>query len=150
MGNNISIDYQDKLIYEIDFSKTNLLSMSKFTEIQVSSEFPYGYSLSMGRCLFYYGEYIANQILDVVLTNKIDFYLTNKRNFENEPIFELQYQSMVSQSKTKSLILDNFSFNLSEFQKTLSTYDLCDDIKKPTEEKPWLVKDINPKDLIIF
>jgi hypothetical protein len=47
-------------------------------------------------------------------------------------------------------VLDNFNFDFESFNKSLESYDICDDIKKPTESKPWLVKDVNPVDLTIF
>jgi hypothetical protein len=48
------------------------------------------------------------------------------------------------------LILDNFDFDLEKFNSLFEDYDLCDEIKKPTGKKPWLVKNIVPQDLFIF
>jgi len=116
-----SIDYKDGVVYEVDYN--SYISPSKFNTIpqQITSSFPHGYSLSMGRGLLYYSEYIANK-----------------------------FKSNISEETIKSMILDVFSFDYDKFNKDIEGYDLCDDIKKPTEVKPWLVNDVNPKDLIVF
>ena len=54
------------------------------------------------------------------------------------------------EDSVKSIILANFTFDFHQFENKLIDYSLCDDIKKPTEVKPWLVKDVNPNDLIVF
>lgn len=145
-----SVDYTDGLVYELDYN--SVITPSKFfvTPFQVSSEFPHGYSLSMDRNLFYYSEYIANQIISPSMANKIDLYITNKKNEDGEQIIDVRFESPISTEAIKSMILDVFSFNMSDFNTYLEGYDFCDDIKKPTEVKPWLVRDINPKDLIVF
>lgn len=145
-----SVDYNDGLIYEIDYN--SIITPSKFyvTPFQVSSEFPNGYSLSMDRKLFYYSEYIANQIITPSMANKIDLYLTNKKNEDGEQIIDVRFNSPIPTESIKSMILDVFNFNMSDFDSYLEGYDFCDDIKKPTEVKPWLVRDVNPKDLIVF
>ena len=84
------------------------------------------------------------------MSNKIDFYLTTKKNDDDEQIIEIKFTSPISEETIKSMILDVFTFDLPKFIKTIGNYDLCNDIKKPTESKPWLVNDINPKDLIVF
>jgi hypothetical protein len=150
LNDYISIDYNEKPIFEINRSEMKNLVSFVHTEIQVSSSFPHGYSLSMNRSLLYYGEYIVNHLFDLSLTKQMDFYLTNKRDENNEPIFDIIFQSPYSVLKVKSLILDYFDFNFEEFEKKLSTYDLCDDIKKPTTGKPWLVTDKIDFDFFIF
>ena len=145
-----SIDYNDGLVYELDGN--SIVSPSKFyvTPFQTTSEFPHGYSLSMDRALLYYSEYIVNQIMTPSMSNKIDLYLTTKKNDEGDQIIDIKFTSPISEETIKSMILDVFTFDLPKFIKTIGGYDLCDDIKKPTESKPWLVNDINPKDLIVF
>lgn len=145
-----SIDYKDGVFYEIDYN--SYISPSKFNTIpqQITSSFPHGYSLSMGRGLLYYSEYIANQIIRPSMANKIDLFLTNRKNNEDEIMLEVKFKSSISEETIKSMILDVFSFDYDKFNKDIEGYDLCDDIKKPTEVKPWLVNDVNPKDLIVF
>jgi hypothetical protein len=79
-----------------------------------------------------------------------DEWMFNKKNEEGEQIIDVRFESPISTESIKSMILDVFSFNMSDFNTYLEGYDFCDDIKKPTEVKPWLVRDINPKDLIVF
>lgn len=147
-----SIIYDKTLKYEFLLSEKTKPDIKNFTysDVQISSSFPHGYSLNMGRGLMYYGEYISKHVFDAAMTNEISLYLTNMKSEDDEPVFEVYYQSPVSQLKVKSMILDNFDFNFEKFKKMLSTYDLCDDIKKPTEEKPWLVNDVHPNDLVII
>jgi len=145
-----SMMYDKGIVYELDY--TTIITPSKFTTIpfQVTSEFPYGYSLSMGRSLLYYSEYIANQVITPSMSNRIDILLTNKISEEGEQIIDVKFDSNISEETIKSMILDVFDFNFEEFNKKLESYDLCDDIKKPTESKPWLVKDKHPNDLLVF
>ena len=144
-----SVDYSKGLVYEIDY--TSVIRPSKFTitPIQMTSEFPHGYSLSMGRTLYYYSEYIVNQIIRPSMTNQMDILLTNKV-VDNEQVIDFRFDSVISEETIKSMVLDIFDFNFESFNESISSYDFCDDIKKPTEVKPWLVKDKNPKDLIVF
>jgi hypothetical protein len=144
-----SIDYSNGLVYEMDY--TSVTPTSKFTisPIQMTSEFPHGYSLSMGRTLYYYSEYITNQIISPSMANQIDILLTNKVN-NGEQVIEFKFDSLISEKKIKSMVLDIFDFDFEGFNKKLESYDLCDDIKKPTESKPWLVMDKHPNDLLVF
>lgn len=146
-----SINYDNGLTYELDY--TSYITPSKFTILpqQITSSFPHGHSLTMNRLLLYYSEYISNQIISPSMSNQIDLFLTNKKNEEGETIIEVKFKSVISEESIKSMILDVFSFDYEKFNNDfLKDYDLCDDIKKPTEAKPWLVRDVNPKDLIVF
>jgi hypothetical protein len=148
--NAMSVDYDNGLVYEVNYDSESGPFMTKYSEIQISSEFPHGYSLSMGRTLFYYSEYIANQVMPSTFTTQMDFYISNKIDENDEQLIDIRsYTSLNTAQDIRSLILDNFSFNFKELENKLIGYDFCDDIKKPTEVKPWLVKDINPNDLII-
>lgn len=145
-----SIDYNDGILYEIDYSSYITPSKFNITPQQMTSSFPHGYSLSMGRTLLYYSEYIVNQIIRPSMSNKIDLFLTNKKNEDGEILLDIKFKSNISEETIKSMILDVFSFDYESFNENIKDYDLCNDIKKPTEGKPWLVNDINPKDLIVF
>jgi hypothetical protein len=146
-----SINYTDDFVYETARNyKTSLMGFHQ-SPLQITSEFPHGYSLSMGRTLLYYSEYIAHNIMTPLLGNKIKILLSTENNFEGEQEISIDFnQDFLSNNNVKSMILDVFDFNFETFNKKLESYDICDDIKKPTEVKPWLVKDINPKDLTIF
>jgi hypothetical protein len=76
--------------------------------------------------------------------------ITNQKNLDGDQIIEIESKSPYPQDKIKSLILDNFDFDLEKFNSLFQDYNLCDEIKKPTGKKPWLVKNIVPQDLFIF
>jgi hypothetical protein len=147
-----SVDYTTELEYEIELNSSYSTSVkNKSSELLINSEFPYGYSLQTGRSLLYYSEYIMNQLFSTLFVNSIDLYITNKKNVDGDQNIEVVLDdNPVIESTVKSIILDNFSFNFKQFESNLSKYNLCDDIKKPTESKPWLVKDVDSKDLLIL
>lgn len=147
-----SVDYTTELEYEIELTSTFSTSVkNKSSELLINSEFPYGYSLQTGRSLLYYSEYIMNQLFSTIFVNSIDLYITNEKTTDDEQNIEVVLNDYpVIESTVKSIILDNFTFNFKQFESKLSNYNLCDDIKKPTEVKPWLVKDVDSKDLLIL
>ena len=107
----------------------------------ISSEFPYGFSLSMGRDMFYYLEYISNQVLTSSKSNSINFKYI--KDYENDT-FEIliDCDGPYPNEKNKSIILDVFDFNLKKFTKDyLIGYDYYSDIENQISVKPWLVKD---------
>ena len=55
------------------------------SEINISSEFPYGHSLGCGRGIFYYSHYIFNQMYSLLGVNEVYFRYTNKMD-ENEAL----------------------------------------------------------------
>lgn len=146
-----SIDYiNNQTIHELGFNNYYTKDRRINIPIQMVSEYPHGYTLSMGRLQMYYSEHIAYQIFPTLLSDELTLQLTNSIN-EDRHIINLLSNSPYQSDKIKSMILDNFDFNYNTFsEKHLSTYDLCDDIKKPTAEKPWLVKNIHHEDLYIF
>jgi len=146
-----SVDYDIDFKYETKLGFKTIMSGFYQSPLQVTSEFPHGYSFSMGRTLLYYSEYIANNIMTSLLGNKIKILLSTEKTFDGEQEILIDFnQDFLSSNNVKSMILDVFDFDFETFNKKLELYDICDDIKKPTESKPWLVKDINPKDLYVF
>lgn len=146
-----SINHTNDFIYETARNYKMPLMGFHQSPLQITSEFPHGYSLSMGRTLLYYSEYIAHNIMTSLLGNKIKILLSKEKNFDGEQEIQIDFdEDFLSKNYIKSMILDVFDFNFETFNNKLESYDFCDDIKKPTEDKPWLVKDINPKDLTIF
>jgi hypothetical protein len=148
--NTLSVDFTHSPQFEINYNSVNNYNNFVFSELQISSSFPHGYSLKMGRSLLYYGEYIVYNIFNTIFTDEISFNITNKKDNNGYPIFKIHCESIFETSTIESLISDDFDFDFDKFEKSLVNYDFCDDIKKPTEVKPWLVKDINYKDLIIM
>lgn len=147
-----NINYSDKI--ELEFyspfmaEKLNIVNSTNFTAI--SSSFPYGYSLNLGRQEFYYGEYICNQLFNTLETDKILFKYSSNINSDEDLNIDITCDSHYSSDKIKSLILDVFDFNLNKFSgEYLKDYDIENDIKNQLGEKPWLVKD-KMKDLILI
>ena len=139
-----SVQEMNNLYLELDYSETNTSNLDNFiySPMTVTSEFPYGHSLNMGRLHLYYSEYISNHIFPTIMSNRIEFKVSTKIN-DNED-FDIEVyspNSPYSNETIKSLILDVFNFNLSDFKFLLSNYDLSEDLSNPFEKKPWLIKD---------
>jgi len=83
-----SISYNSRLEYELDYSEDNTTNLEFYTysPLNISSEFPHGYSLSMGRQELYYSEYISNQLLDILLTDKLTFKYSSVKVDEDNQI----------------------------------------------------------------
>jgi len=126
---------------EVDYSEAKTPSLVNFnySPLSVTSEFPYGHSLNMGRLHYYYSEYICNHLFNVIKSNKIDFKISTKLNEEEDFDIELFSETKHYPDKVvKSLVLDVFDFKLSDFKFLLSTYDLVEDLDNPFSPKPWL------------
>jgi hypothetical protein len=133
----------------LETEKLNILNPLVQPSLNISSEFPYGYSLSMGRLLMYYGEHISNQIFDVIMTDKITFKVSIEKNSEDDFDIQINSNSPYNEKDIVSMVLDNFDFNLGKFKSDYLSYDIMDDLLYPDEVKPWLVTD-KKKGLIIF
>ncbi len=147
-----NVNYTDKLELEFysPFIPGNLKIFNSTNFSSISSSFPYGYSLNLGRREFYYGEHICNQIFNTIETDKILFKYSAILNSEEDFNIDIYCNSIYSPEKIKSLILDVFDFNLNKFSNDyLGDYDIEKDLDNQLNEKPWLVKD-KIKDLIIF
>jgi len=146
-----NINYTDRI--ELEFyspflpDKLNIFNSTNF--MSVSSSFPYGYSLNLGRREFYYGEYVCNHLFDMLVTDKIMFkYSTETIN--DDLNIEIICDSIYMDNDIKSLVLDVFDFNLNKFEKDyLFDYIIDNDIINQFEIKPWLMKD-RLRELIMF
>jgi len=136
---------------ELDFSEenTNSLNYFTYTPMTISSEFPHGYSFNMGRNHYYYSEYVVNQLFTTLMCNRISFRSSTKINSDGDLNIEVLTNSIYSNDKIKSLILDVFNFDLHKFKKLISEYNYIEDLTKPLSEKPWLKKD-QLKNIIMF
>lgn len=146
-----NINYTNKL--ELEFyspflpDKLNIFNSTNF--MSVSSSFPYGYSLNLGRREFYYGEYVCNHLFDILVTDEILFKYTTDV-VEDDLNIDIICDSIYSNKDIKSLVLDVFDFNLNKFSNEyLNDFNIDSDIKNQLDSKPWLVKD-RIKDLILF
>jgi hypothetical protein len=147
-----SIDYTDK--FELEFyspflpDKLKIFNTTNF--LSVSSSFPYGHSLNLGRREFYYGEYVCNHLFNILETDKITLKYSSTLDSEEDLNVEVICNSFYSPEKIKSLVLDVFDFNINKFSNDfLNEYDIEDDIINQVKDKPWLIKD-RTKDLIMF
>jgi hypothetical protein len=144
------VQYTTKLEYELDYSENDTSNLDYFTyaPLNISSEFPHGYSLSMGRQEYYYSEYICNQLFDVILTDKLTFKYSSVKEDEDNQI-NLYSTSLFPRKDIISMVLDVFDFDMLIFNDKIKGYDIMEDLTKPFDKKPWLVKD-KVKDLILF
>jgi hypothetical protein len=145
-----SITYNNRLEYELDYSEDDTSNLDYFTyaPLNISSEFPHGYSLSMGRQELYYSEYICNQLFDVILTDTLTFkYSSVKANDDYQ--INIFSDSIYPKKNIISMILDVFDFDMLMFNDKIKDYNITEDITKPFDEKPWLIRD-KIKDLILF
>jgi hypothetical protein len=148
-----SVSYNNnRLEYELDFSEddTSNLSYYTYSPLNISSEFPHGYSLSMGRQELYYSEYICNQLFDVILTDKITFkYSSVKSDEDGDFQIDITSNSIHPKKDIISMVLDVFDFDMLVFNDKIKDYDIIEDLTIPFDKKPWLTKDTT-KDLILF
>jgi hypothetical protein len=112
-----------------------------------TSEFPYGYSNSQGKLLYFYFKHIVDRIptnypftwiifnVEVSEKNEIDFTIEDDYLNNNGDIL-------------KSAILDCFDFNLTVFESILNKMDLEKYILNPSEET--LLDSISVSDFIII
>lgn len=147
-----TLSFTNRMEYELDYSEDNTSNLSFYTysPLNISSEFPHGYSLSMGRQELYYSEYICNQLFDTLLTNQITFEYSSVVLDETEDYnIKIVSNSIHPTKDITSMILDVFDFDMLKFNNTIKDYNILDDLLKPLDTKPWLIKD-KIKDLILF
>tara|TARA_R110001599_G_scaffold129725_7_gene304312 strand:- start:14749 stop:15564 length:816 start_codon:yes stop_codon:yes gene_type:complete len=136
---------------ELDYSeeKTTDLEQFKYSPINITSEFPHGYSWEMGRGNLYYSEYICNQLFNVIRVKELLFKFSTLKDKNDDFKIRVISDSIYSEKTIVSMILDNFNFNITSLKENMSGYNLLNDILNPLGDKPWLVKD-KTKGLIIF
>jgi hypothetical protein len=119
-----------------------------FTDISITSEFPYGYSLGCGRGIFYYSHYIFNQMYSLLGVDHLMFRYHSKLDENDDNRIKIISDSRLPKQKIKDLVLDVFDMDVKGFSECLETYNFIDDILKPDEPKPYLVQD-RLKDIIL-
>ena len=108
-----SIEYNDKFTYETKRGYKSIVKGFHQSPLQITSEFPYGYSLSMGRTLLYYSEYIAHNIISSFICDRLSILLFTNKNEEGEQDIIIDCNdSMLSNNYIKSLILDILFFSI--------------------------------------
>lgn len=118
------------------------------SEINISSEFPYGHSLGCGRGMFYYSHYIFNHMYSLLGVDKLYFHYSNELDENEDYKIKVVSESNYSKSQINSLVLDVFDMDLTEFKERLSNYNFTEDITNPSLDKPYLVQD-RLKDVIL-
>jgi len=110
-------------------------------ELNVSSEFPYGYSLNCGRLMTYYSHYVFNHMYSLMGVDNVNFYFTKEED-ENEDLkIKIVSDSKYNKDIINSLVLDVFSFDLEDFKDYVNDYDLLQDILFPGKNKPYTKQD---------
>jgi hypothetical protein len=103
-------------------------------ELNVSSEFPYGYSLNCGRLMTYYSHYVFNHMYSLMGVDNVNFYFTKEED-ENEDLkIKIVSDSKYNKDIINSLVLDVFSFDLEDFKDYVKDYDLLQDILFPGKD----------------
>jgi hypothetical protein len=111
-------------------------------ELSISSEFPYGYSLNCGRLMTYYSHYVFNHMYSLMGVDNLKLYFTKEEDENQDLKIKIVSDSKYNNDVIKSLVLDVFSFDLTEFSKYVKDYDLLQDILFPGKEKPYLKQDM--------
>lgn len=111
------------------------------SEINISSEFPYGHSLGCGRGMFYYSHYIFNHMYSLLGVDKLYFHYSSELDENEDYKIKVVSESNYSKSQINSLVLDVFDMDITEFKERLSNYNFTEDITNPSLDKPYLVQD---------
>lgn len=156
------IDYSQKIepdfIYSFDLYQTEnpifdkeQIKLIKFgsstlqnKEMIITSEFPHGHSLSMGRTLFYYSIHLVRCIPSDYFFEKLKIKIPNSFSEEN---FDVFVENEIDE-KLKSFFLDHFDFNYNIFRKKLNGHELHLDLVNPLT-LPECVEKL-PKDLTML
>ena len=112
------------------------------SELAITSEFPYGYSLNCGRLMTYYSHYVFNHMYSLMGVDEVSFFFTKEENENEDFKIKIVSDSRVDRKDIKSLILDVFSFDLTEFNEKVKDYDVMQDILFPDQEKPYTKQDM--------
>jgi hypothetical protein len=110
-------------------------------ELNVSSEFPYGYSLNCGRLMTYYSHYVFNHMYNLMGVDNLTFYFTKEEDKNEDLKIKIVSESKLDPKEIKSLVLDVFSFDLEEFKEYVKDYDILQDILFPRKDKPYTKQD---------
>ena len=111
------------------------------SEINISSEFPYGHSLGCGRGMFYYSHYIFNHMYSLLGVDKLYFHYSSDLDENEDYKIKVVSESNYSKDQITNLVLDVFDMDLTEFKERLSNYNFTEDITNPSLDKPYLVQD---------
>jgi len=123
--------------------------LDPISEINISSEFPYGHSLGCGRGILYYSHYIFNQMYSLLGIDKLYFHYSSDLNEDEDYRIKVICDSQIPKKTIEGLVLDCFDMDLTEFKERMSNYDFTKDITDQTLDKPYLIQD-RLKDIILI
>lgn len=118
------------------------------SEINISSEFPYGHSLGCARGMYYYSHYIFNHMYSLLGVDNLYFHYSSHLNHNEDYKIKVVSESNYSKDQIISLVLDVFDMDLTEFNQKLSNYNFTEDITNQSLDKPYLAQD-RLKDVIL-
>lgn len=118
------------------------------SEINISSEFPYGHSLGCARGMYYYSHYIFNHMYSLLGVENLFFFYSSHLNHNEDYKIKVVSESKYSKNQIISLVLDVFDMDLTGFNQKLSNYNFTEDITNQSLDKPYLVQD-RLKDVIL-
>jgi hypothetical protein len=152
LSNTPNLNSIDGDVVEIDFDESSVTEkVFRHLPLNVTSEFPYGYSLKSGRLQYYYSEYVFLNIFNIIKSKNLQFKFSTKINSNEDFDIKVISDSCYPSNVIESLILDVFDFDIDNFQHLLTNYDILEDIKNPLDSKPWLFKDkVNDGSVIIW
>jgi hypothetical protein len=88
-------------------------------------------------------------LFNEIFTKKIDIKFSSILNNDEDLNVDIRTKGLYLNEDVKSMILDVFDFDLTKFKSVIDDYNIMDDLLKPLDNKPWLVRD-RVKDTILF
>jgi hypothetical protein len=140
---NCSYTYKQCDQYNLDKSFSYDVKLNKIndeTNLVVSSDFPYGYSLDQGRILYYYGKHITYNIPPRSPFTELVLELSYDK--KDEDLFFNVYDTLSEDydEKLKSSILDTFDFDYSVLKKEIKKVDWSKELTDPLNDFECLKK----------
>jgi hypothetical protein len=138
------LEYKSKLQSKFDYTFT--FYKDSVPEIDISnyfklSSFPFGYSLSEGKSIYFYFKYITNKIPPTYPFNWIKYKI--KISDSGKIDFDIEDDYINNQDNIlKSVILDVFNFNIMEFESEAKKMDLEQMILNPSHQEQILEKPV--------
>jgi len=106
------------------------------TDLIITSEFPHGHSLEMGRLLYYYGKKITYSIPSTYPYTSVVMTIPSKNPEENFSVYDNFLES--EDESLRSAVLDVFDFDMTDLNKKLKEVDFYDEILNPLSDYDFL------------
>jgi hypothetical protein len=107
-------------------------------DLILTSEFPHGYSLDMGRLLYYYGKKITYSIPSTYPYTSVVMTISSKNPEENFSVYDNFLES--EDESLRSAVLDVFDFDMTDLNKKLKEVEFYDEILNPLSDYEFLKK----------